>query len=64
MNIKTYEVRAQLQLGGFLVALDEIDIFERKNDVSVNVLAIGGGKEKLYILIKSKFDSQKTARPF
>ena len=32
-------------------------IFEWNNDVSVNVLAIGGGKEMLYILRKAVFDN-------
>ena len=42
----------------FPVAINEIDIFEQDNNVSVNVLAIGGGKEKHYILRKSKFNDQ------
>ena len=31
------------------------------NDVSINVLAIGRGKEKLCILRKSKFNGQRTS---
>ena len=42
----------------FPIALNNIDVFKWKNDVSVNVLAIGGWKEKLYILRKSKFNYQ------
>ena len=42
----------------FLIALNEIGGFEQKNNVSVNVLAIGG-EEKLYILRKSKFDNRR-----
>ena len=34
-------------------------IFEQYSNVSVNVLAIGGGKEKLYILRKAKFNDQR-----
>ena len=41
--------------------LNKIDVFEWNNNVSVNVLAIGGGKEKLYILRKSKFDDRRRA---
>ena len=39
----------------FPVALNKVGIFEWKIDVSVNVLAMGGGKEKLYILKNPKF---------
>ena len=41
----------------FPIALDKINIFEWKNDVSVNVLAIAG--KKPYILRKAKFDGQR-----
>ena len=43
----------------FFIAINEIDIFESKNDVSVNVLATEEGKEKLYILRRAKFDNQR-----
>ena len=39
--------------------LSKIGVFEQNNNVSVNVLAIGGGKEKLYILRKAKFNNQR-----
>ena len=42
----------------FLIALDKIKVFKR-NNVSVNVLTIRGGKEKLYILRKAKLDSHR-----
>ena len=42
----------------FLITLSKISVFEWKNDVSVNILAIAG--EKLYILRKAKFDGQRT----
>ena len=40
---------------GFPLPLNKIDVFKRNNNVSVNVLAIGRGKEKLYILRKATF---------
>ena len=39
----------------FPVALNKIGIFEQSNNISVNVLVIGGGKEQLYILRTAKF---------
>ena len=44
----------------FSFAINKIDIFDWKN-IFVNVLAIEGGKKKLYILRKAKFDGQRTA---
>ena len=41
------------------IALDKISIFEWKNNLSVNVLAIAG--EKLYIFRKVMFDGQRMA---
>ena len=58
---KVRRFEGNCEWGGFPVALNKIDAFERKNDVSVNVLGIVGGKEKPYILRKSKFDGQRTA---
>ena len=43
----------------FPLPLSKIGVFEQNNNVSVNVLAIGKGKEKLYILRKAKFDNQR-----
>ena len=57
---KLRRLEGNYEWGSIPIALDEIDIFERKNDVSVNVLATGEGKEKLYVLRKSKFDCQRT----
>ena len=56
-----FDCNYELALPELPIALDEIDILEWKNDVFVNVLAIGGGKEKLYILRKSKFHDQGAA---
>ena len=44
---------------GIPLPLNKIDVFEQNNSISVNVLVTGGGKEKLYILRKAKFDDQK-----
>ena len=41
----------------FPVALNKIGVFEKKNDISVNVLGVEG--QKLYPLRKSKYSSQK-----
>ena len=41
------------------IALDKISVFEWKNNLSVNVLAIAG--EKLYIFRKVTFDGQRMA---
>ena len=41
----------------FFTPLNEIDVFEWNNNVSVNVLAVQG--EKIHILRKSKFDDQR-----
>ena len=41
----------------FPLPLSKIGIFQQNNNVSVNVLAIGGEKEKLCILRKAKFDN-------
>ena len=41
-----------------LPLFSKIGIFEQNNNVSVNILAIRGGKEKLYILRKAKFNNQ------
>ena len=43
----------------FPLPLSKISVFKKENNVFVNVLAIGGRKEKLYILRKAKFDSQR-----
>ena len=39
--------------------LNQISVFKQNNNISVNVLAIGGGKEKLYILRRAKFNSRR-----
>ena len=43
----------------FPLPLSKIGVFKQNNNVSVNVLAIGGEKKKLYILRKAKFDNQR-----
>ena len=43
----------------FSLPLSKIGIFEQNYNVSVNVLAMGGGKEKHYIFRKAKFDNQR-----
>ena len=43
----------------FPLLLSKSGIFERNNNVSVNVSVIGGEQEKLYILRKVKFDNQR-----
>ena len=44
----------------FPLPFNEIEVFEQKNNISVNFIVLGGGKEKLYILRKTKYQS-KTA---
>ena len=51
--------KGNYEWGGYPVALNEIGVFERKNDVSVNVLGIEGGEKMLCILRKSRFDGKK-----
>ena len=41
----------------FPLPLSKIGIFKENNNVSVNVLATGGRKEKIYILRNAKFDN-------
>ena len=43
----------------FPLPFSKIGVFEQNNNLSVNVSAIGGGKGKLYILRKAKFDNQR-----
>ena len=43
----------------FPLLLSKISIFEKNNNVSVNVLTMAGGKEKPYILRKTKFNNQR-----
>ena len=43
----------------FPLPLRKISVFEQNKDISVNVLATGGGKEKLYIRRKAKLNSQR-----
>ena len=45
----------------FPITLNKIDVFDWKNNVFVNVLGIEGGKEKLHILRKAKFNGQRMA---
>ena len=62
-NLKTFEGSYDWRGLEFPIALGKIGINEQ-NNVSVNILAIGGGKEKLYILRKAKFDNQKRTTNF
>ena len=58
MNLRKSGVSYDWRGLEFPIVLDKIDIFELKNDISMNVLAIEAGKEKLHTLRKAKFDNQ------
>ena len=60
-NLRRFEVSYDWSELTFPITLNEMDVFEWKNHVFVNILGIERRKEKLYILRKAKFDGQRMA---
>ena len=58
-NLRRFEGGYDWRGLGFPLPLNNIDVFKWNNNISVNVLATGGGKENLYILRKAKFNDQR-----
>ena len=57
-NLRGFESSYDWRGLEFPIALDKIDIFEQRKTFLLNVLTIEGGKKKIYIFRKAKFDVQ------